>query len=100
MTSSFHVEFSPKAVKDIDRLHDKNEAMALLKKIDEELSSTPWPFGTKKKKIRGISYALYRLRLETPRDSYRIFYIVADARVTVLRIVKKKDADKIIASLK
>ena len=84
----------------MDKLGNKNEALGLVKEIETELSVSPWPFGKKKKKIKGISYPLYRLRIETANDSYRIFYLVEKSKVIVLRVVKKKDAEKAIKSLR
>ena len=48
------------------------------------------------KKIRGIHFPCYRLRIDFQSDSYRLFYGIDENIVYVLRIISKKDADKII----
>lgn len=98
--ASFQIEFYAKANKDLEKLHDKKEVLLILKDIQDELSQSPWPFGKKKKKIRGISYSLYRLRVDTGKDSYRIFYLVELNKVVILRVVRKKEADKVINRLR
>jgi mRNA-degrading endonuclease RelE of RelBE toxin-antitoxin system len=51
---------------------------------------------SKIKKIRGIKFPCYRLRIDFQSDSYRLFYGIDENIVYVLRIISKKSADKII----
>ena len=65
------------------------------------LETSPFPDGKKIKKIRGTKQSLYRLRMDLPDQSYRVFYsILKPNLVFVLRIVPKKEADRIIHSLR
>ncbi len=98
--SVFQVEFGPRIEKDLRALKDKKESFYLITEIERELSKTPWPFGKLKKKIQGLNYVLYRLRLDTKKDSYRAFYTIVENKIIVLRLVPKKLADRIIESLK
>jgi mRNA-degrading endonuclease RelE of RelBE toxin-antitoxin system len=60
------------------------------------LEAAPSPFKKKIKRIQGIKFPCYRLRVNSGSDSYRIFYGINDDVVYILRIVSKKDADKIV----
>lgn len=97
---SFQIEYFPRSEKDLEKLKDPQEALRIIDGIRETLSASPFPNPPRKKRIQGISYPLFRLRLDTTKDSYRIFYIFKGNVVTILRIVKKKDADKVIRALR
>lgn len=96
----FSVEYYPRAEKDLEKLGDAKETLRLINDIAAILSLNPFPHPPRKKRIQGISYPLFRLRIDTEKDSYRIFYTFRDSMVTVIRVIKKKDADKIIRSLR
>lgn len=97
---AFHVEYYPRARKDLEKLRDDREAVRLIDAIFDALAANPFPRPPAKKRIQGISTPLFRLRVDTAKDSYRVFYVFRGSVVTVLRIVKKKDADKIIRSFR
>lgn len=97
--AKFEVLYYAKAKKDLNTV-ESEEALRIVDKIEKLLSNNPFPRGRRKKKIHGILHPLYRLRVDTVRDSYRIFYLIEKDKVVILRIVKKKDAEKAIRSLK
>lgn len=97
--AKFEVLYYAKAEKDLNTVGSE-EALRIVDKIEKLLSNNPFPRGRRKKKIHGILHPLYRLRVDTVRDSYRIFYLIEKDKVVILRIVKKKDAEKAIRSLK
>lgn len=97
--AKFEVFYYARAEKDLNTM-ESEEALRIVDKIEKLLSNDPFPQGRRKKKIHGVLYPLYRLRVDTARDSYRTFYLIGKDKVVVLRIVKKKDAEKAIKSLK
>ncbi|MDO8520299.1 MAG: hypothetical protein Q7T11_09095 [Deltaproteobacteria bacterium] len=96
----FQIEYYSRAKRDLEKLSDSREAVLIIDAVSETLSENPFPKPPIKKRIQGISYPLFRLRVDTARDSYRVFYIFREKIVTILRIVKKKDADKVIRALR
>ena len=90
----FDVEFTTRAVKDLKKL-PKNVQRQILKE-SIRLETEPLQFKNKIKKIRGINFPCYRLRIDIQSDSYRLFYGIDESIIYVLRVVSKKDADKII----
>ena len=89
----FALKLSPSATRDLDRFEDKVVRMIL----DElpALKEDPFPRGKRIKKIKGKKSIFYRLRV----DKYRVFYSIEDLNVVILRIISKKDADRIIKNL-
>lgn len=94
----FQILFSKKAEKDFRDLPVSDHAeMGSELKI---LETSPFPFKKKIKKIKGSREPLYRLRVDLRSQSYRIFYsILKPSSVIILRIVPKKEADRILAFL-
>ena len=94
----FTVEFTKRAVKEL-----KNLSIQTRKQILEEtlvLEKDPFQFKNKIKRIKGFKFPCLRLRIDTPNDSFRIFYGIDRNVVFILRIISKKDADKIISRLR
>ncbi|MBF0492444.1 MAG: type II toxin-antitoxin system RelE/ParE family toxin [Deltaproteobacteria bacterium] len=98
--SSFQLEYYSKAEKDLEKLRDAKEVIVILDQIQRHLEKKPFPYPPLKKRIQGFSWPLFRLRIDTKKESYRVFYIFKELKITILRIVKKKDADKTIRSLR
>ena len=90
----FHVEFTTRAVKDLKKLPESVQKQILKESL--RLETEPFQFKNKIKKIRGINFPCYRLRIDIQSDSYRLFYGIDENKLFVLRIISKKDADKII----
>lgn len=93
----FAVEFSKRAQKDLKRVPAPDRKKILSK--SETLCRDPFPTGKTIKRIKGVKFPCYRLRVDGEYDSYRVFYGIEDKTVLVLRIVSRKSADKIIKSL-
>jgi len=96
---TFDIELTTRAKKDFNLLSDE----ALRKIVSElrRLSVSPFPDKKRIKKIRGLKSPIYRLRVETNKDSFRIFYaIVPPKQLLILRLVSKKNADRVINKLK
>ncbi len=96
----FQVEYYSRAETDLEKLRDPQEAVRIIDETASVLSANPFPKPPQKKRIQGVSYPLFRLRVDTAKDSYRVFYIFKQATVTVLRVIKKKDADRVIRTLR
>jgi len=90
----FKVEFTTRAVKDLKSLSLDAQKTVLKESI--HLETDPFAFKNKKKRVQGIKFPCYRLRVDYGSNSYRIFYGIDGDAVYILRIVLKKDADKII----
>jgi mRNA-degrading endonuclease RelE of RelBE toxin-antitoxin system len=94
----FRVELSKKARKDLDFLPPD-----CFKKITSQLltlEKNPFPDKKRVKKIKGVKESLYRLRVDTPGDSYRVFFVIEKPNtVIVLTVVSKKQADRYLRTL-
>ena len=97
--AKFEITYYKKAEKDLDSIKTE-EALTIMDNIERFLSVNPFPERKRKKRIHGVMYPLYRLRVDTPTDSYRIFYLIERNEIVVLRIVKKRDMEKAIRALK
>jgi len=95
---NFKVEFTTRAIKDLKKYQKDIQKQILNESI--RLESEPFQFKNKIRKIRGINFPCYRLRIDLKSDSYRLFYDIDNDIVYVLRIISKKDADKIIHNIK
>jgi len=93
---TFKVEYTQRAVRDLSSLSTDVQKKIVQETI--ELETKPFPFKNKIKRIQGIKFPCYRLRFESETDSFRIFYGIEKNVIFILRIVSKKDADKIIKS--
>ena len=96
----FQIEYYPRAKRDLEKLGDSREAVLVIDAVTKALSDNPFPKPPAKKRIQGISYPLFRLRVDTARDSYRVFYLFREKIVTILCVVRKKDAEKVIRALR
>ena len=94
----FEVQLSKRAQKDLDAL-----SADCFKKISSQLRTlggSHFPDKKRIKKIKGIKESLYRLRVDTQNDSYRIFFILEKPNtVIVLSVVPKKQADRYLRTL-
>jgi len=95
----FEIELSTRARKDLNRLN--NADCGAVVRVLQKMSLSP--FSKKKfiKKIKGTKHPIYRMRIDTERDSFRVFYtIITSSTILVLRIVSKKEADRVIRKLR
>jgi len=95
---NFQIELTTRAIKDLKKL-PKNEKKQILQE-SLRLETEPFQYKKKIKKIRGINFPCYRLRIDLPSDSYRLFYGIDNDKIYVLRIIPKKEADKIIQRIR
>jgi mRNA-degrading endonuclease RelE of RelBE toxin-antitoxin system len=95
---TFTVEFTKKALKDLKRYSSDLQKKIVLSTID--LETAPFPSKKKIKRIQGLKFPCYRLRIDTDTHSFRVFYGIENGIVFILRIITKKDADKILKALK
>jgi len=94
----FRVEFISRARKDLLKLPEQTRDIILRR--TKILEQNPYPRGKIKKKIKGVKYPLFRLRVNTPSNSFRIFYGMQNQVVLILRIVSKKEADKVLRTFR
>ena len=95
---TFQVKFTPQAERDL-----KNLSIDIQAEILEEaqiLKISPFPFKKKIKKIKDVRFPCYRLRIDLKLDSYRLFYGLERQTVYVLKIISKKDADRVIRNIR
>jgi len=60
------------------------------------LAANLFPAGQEKKRLKGFGFPLYRLRV---RD-YRVLYRIDARLITVMRVIDRKDLDRIARRLK
>ena len=94
---AFNIFYNKDALKDLENIKNKipNDCVVILKKIENILTANPFPFGQTIKKLKNIQPTLYRLRVNASM-SYRIFYRVIGNSIYILKVVPKKDADRIL----
>ena len=95
---NFQVEYSKRAKNDLKGFPSDVQKIILNESL--KLEEYPFPHRIKIRKIKGIKFPCFRLRIDYKSDSYRLFYGIEKDIVYVLRIVSKKDADKIIRTIK
>jgi len=94
----FNIEFTTKAIKDLNKL-----PLEIQKTILEEsvkLETEPFPYKNRIKRIKGIKFRCYRLRIDCTEDSFRLFYGIEKNIIYVLRIMSKKYSEKVIKNIK
>lgn len=95
MEQKFNVILDKKFNKTLQKYIPKNEQNILLNQLSV-LKINPFPEKKLKKKIHGVRYPLYRIRIDLASDSYRVFYGIDGSTVYLLELVPKKLADRII----
>jgi mRNA-degrading endonuclease RelE of RelBE toxin-antitoxin system len=94
----FKIEFATRAVKDLKSFSLETQKIILNESL--KLETDPFPLKKKIKRIKGIKFPCFRLRIDFSPDSYRLFYGIEKDIIYVLRIISKKDADKIIRNIR
>lgn len=94
----FEVQFSSAAQRDLTRLD--RDTQRLIVETSLTLKTSPFPAGTRRKRIHGLPFPCYRLRIDTASDTFRLFYGIHQGTVYVLRIVARREADRIIRRLR
>lgn len=90
----FSVQLTGRAADDLDQIpiEIRREILSDIR----QLSSAPFPPGTHVKKLKGFKPPLYRLRT----GDYRIIYRVEARVIFIMRIINRKDLERIIKRLK
>ncbi len=91
---NFRLQVTKSASNDLNSI-SSDQREKILKDV-ESLFSNPLSFGTKIKKLRGFRQPLYRLRSE----DYRILYQVQGDLITIMRVIDRKDLERIIKRIK
>jgi len=90
----FIVKLTHSAAEDLDRIPEarRMNVIAIIKK----LSSNPFASGPNIKKLKGFKTPLYRIR----SGDYSVLYRVQEKTIYIMRVVDRKDLDRIIKRLK
>lgn len=90
----FDIQLTYSAAADLDCLPEDNRIriIALIKKF----SSDPFTPGANIKKLKGFRLPLYRIR----SGDYRILYRIQEKTITIMRVIDRKDLERIIKGLK
>ena len=93
----FKVFYNQDALNDLEKIKSKvkRDCEVIVKKIEGILTNNPFPFGKTIKKLKNIQPPLYRLRINAS-VSYRVFYRLIGNSVYILKIVQKKEADRVL----
>ena len=90
---AFTVQLTKQAAADLDTLpHDAR--LKVVKDIST-LTAHPLPEGKAKKKLKGFGFPLYRLRA----GNYRVLYRIDARLVAIMRVIDRKDLEKIARRL-
>lgn len=96
---SFKVEFTTAAQGDLEKIFSRESRQKILQGLCR-LEHSPFPDKNHIKRIKGTRALLYRLRVDTREDSFRVFYTIEKPNlIFVLRIIPKKVADRVLKSL-
>ncbi len=91
---NFRIQLTKSAVDDLSSIPN-DEREKILSDI-KELSANPLLLGSNIKKLRGLKPPLYRLR----SGDYRVLYRVQGDMVTIMRVIDRKDLERIIKRIK
>lgn len=91
---SFSVQLTKQAAADLDKL-PPDVRLQIVRDIST-LAADPLPKGQARKKFKGFKFPLYHL----PAGDYRVLYRIDARLVTIMRIIDRKDLEKIAKRLK
>lgn len=93
----FNILYYKDALSDLEKVKSKvfSDTELILNKIEHILVQNPFPQGSTIKKIKNVQPPLYRLRVNGI-VSYRVFYRIIGNEIYILRVIPKKDADKVL----
>ena len=90
----FDIQLTKTAADDLDSIPD-DLRMKILQDINI-LFTNPFLSGSNVKKLKGFKPPLYRLRSK----DYRVLYRVKGRSVTIMRVIDRKDLERIIKRIK
>ena len=90
----FGIQLTYSAVEDLDCIPEDRHTkiVDLIKKF----SSDPFTPDTNIKKLKGFKLPLYRIR----SGDYRILYRLQEKTIIIMRVIDRKDLDRVIKGLK
>ena len=90
----FDIQLTYSAGEDLDCIPENHriKIIALIKKF----SSDPFAPGANIKKLKGFRTPLYRVR----SGNYRILYRIQEKTIIIMRVIDRKDLDRVIKGLK
>ena len=93
----FNIYYHKDSLDDLEGIKKKSisDSKIILNKIESILQHNPFPFGSTIKRLKNIQPPLYRLRINA-LQSYRVFYRIIGNSIYVLKIVPKKEVNKIL----
>jgi len=94
----FKVEYTKREVRDLKSFPSDQQRKIVRETI--RLETNPFPSKKRIKRVQGIKFPCYRLRIDTGSDTFRVFYGIKHEVIFILCIVTKKDAEKILKNLK
>jgi mRNA-degrading endonuclease RelE of RelBE toxin-antitoxin system len=94
----FKVEYTKRAVRDLKSFPSDQQRKIVRETI--RLETNPFPAKKRIKRVQGIKFPCYRLRIDTGSDTFRVFYGIKHEIIFILCIVTKKDTEKILKNLK
>jgi mRNA interferase RelE/StbE len=88
------IQLTSSAVDDLDCIPE----IAKKKMIDsiQKLSTDPFPSGPNIKKLKGFKPPIYRIR----SGDFRVLYRMYDKAIIILRVIDRKELERIIKRLK
>jgi len=90
----FGIQITQSAVDDLDSI--PNDLRKKILPDIKNLSSNPFPSGSSIKKLKGFKRPLYRLR----SGDFRILYRVESHTITIMRVINRKELERVIKRLK
>jgi len=89
----FDIQLTYSAIDDLERIPEspKKKIIASIKK----LSSNPFPPSPNIKKLKGFKPPIYRIR----SGDFRVLYTVHDKTIIILRVIDRKDLERVIKKL-
>jgi mRNA interferase RelE/StbE len=90
----FSVQLTTHAVADLDRLPEEVR-LRIMGQLTA-LAAHPFPAGQSRKRLKGFGFPLYRFRV----GDYRILYRIDPSLITVMRVIDRKDLDRIARRLR
>jgi len=91
--AKFEIQLTSSAVDDLDCIPEisKKKIIPSIKK----LSTAPFSPGPKIKKLKGFKPPIFRMR----SGDFRVIYRVHDRTIVILRVIDRKDLERIIKRL-
>lgn len=90
----FDVQITHSAVEDLDCIPEdqRKKIIAIIKKF----STDPFTPSANIKRLKGFTPPIYRIRV----GDHRILYRVQEKTITIMRVIDRKDLDRVIKRLK